>query len=76
MVEADSQPTEKAPSVQPAERITEGKPEKAPGLKSTLVSLVTLIIALVLIYYAVTFLMGSDFNIDTLLTGERVTRLP
>jgi hypothetical protein len=50
--------------------------KKSFGLKSTLMAIIALIITLVLVYYALTFLMGSDFNIDTLLTGERVTRLP
>ncbi|MBD3388042.1 MAG: hypothetical protein GF416_03255 [Candidatus Altiarchaeales archaeon] len=46
------------------------------GLLSTIGSAIALIIALLVIYYALTFLLGSDFNLDALLTGEQVTRLP
>jgi len=61
---------------EPSSSGDEGKTKKTRSLKSTLIAAVTLVITLVLVYYALTYLIGTDFNIDTLLTGEKVTRLP
>jgi len=52
------------------------KGSKLKSLLSTMISLAVLIAALVLAYYALTYLVGSDFNLDTLLTGQKTTRLP
>ena len=52
------------------------KESKARSIGGTLMSLITLVVILVLAYLAVKFLVGSDFNIDTLLTGSKSTPLP
>ena len=42
----------------------------------TIVSFVAVIVILVLAYYVITYLMGSNYNLDTLLTGSKTTPLP
>ncbi len=81
MAEAEKTPegVEEGQSAEPEEtggkQTTEVVKEKS-GWKSTLISAMTVLAVLVLIYLALTYLMGSDFNLDTLLTGEKMTRLP
>jgi len=52
------------------------KESKGGSMTRTIISFIALIAVLAAAYLAVRFLMGSNYNLDTLLTGQRATSLP
>ena len=62
-----------------AEDVQQGewkKESKIGGFVRTVVSFIVLVVVLVAAYFAVWYLLGSDLNLDTLLTGSKMTPLP
>ncbi|MFH0862766.1 MAG: hypothetical protein V1875_07040 [Candidatus Altiarchaeota archaeon] len=52
------------------------KESRVLGFVRTVVSFIVLGVVLAAAYFAVRYLVGSDLNLDTLLTGSKATSLP
>ena len=52
------------------------KEKKYTSFINTITAAITIVIILIVAYFALTYLMDSTYNIDTLMTGSRTSRLP
>ncbi|MFH1055923.1 MAG: hypothetical protein V1744_07530 [Candidatus Altiarchaeota archaeon] len=66
----------KAAETKGPETVQKGADKPKSNFAKAVPMLIAVIAVLALAYLALVFLMGSDFNLDTLLTGSKSTSLP